>query len=64
MSAEPPLEHHRRHPRSFLDIRDEPDRPRTVSHFWCLECEYDVELSDEDAESLADQGVPWRTGTE
>lgn len=59
-----PLEHHRRHPRSFLDVSDDPARPGMVTHLWCLECDYDVQLSEEDAERLADQGVPWRTGTE
>ncbi len=63
-APETPLDHHRRHPRSFLDIADEPGRPDTVTHLWCLECDYDVELSDDEAERLADEGVPWRTGTE
>ncbi len=41
---EPPLEHHRRHQRSFLDIKDDPERPRTIAHLWCLECDYEVEV--------------------
>ncbi len=62
--AESPLEHHRRHPRSFLDVSDHPEERRLVARAWCLECDYELELSEEDAERWADLGVPWRTGTE
>lgn len=64
MPAETPLEHHLRHPRSFLDVADHESEARLVARAWCLECDYEVELADEDAERWAELGVPWRTGTE
>jgi len=64
VKQETPLDHYRRHPRSFLDVSDHPAEPRLVARAWCLECDYEVELSDGDAERWAEQGVPWRTGTE
>lgn len=59
---EDPLAHHRRHPRTFLDISGGPDA--LTYRAWCLECDYEVELDEEQAERWADLGVPWRTGTE
>ena len=57
-------DHHGRHPRSFLDVEGSPDGRTLTSLFWCIECHTQVKLSDEDAEILAEEGVPWRTGTE
>lgn len=64
MTSESPVEHHRRHPRSFLDLSERPDEPGLIFRSWCLECDYELELSEEDAERWAELGVPWRTGTE
>jgi len=64
VSSETPLDHHRRHPRSFLDISDHAEEPRLIARAWCLDCDYELELSEEDAERWAELGVPWRTGTE
>lgn len=64
MSAEAALEHHRRHPRSFLDVADSPDGTGLAARFWCIECHEEIDLSEEQADALADEGLPWRTGTE
>lgn len=62
--GETPLEHHRRHPRSFLDLEDLPDAAAPSYRFWCLECNQELPLSEVEAERWASLGVPWRTGTE
>lgn len=39
-------------------------QPGLVARLWCLECPYELELSEAEAEEGADRGVPWRMGTE
>ena len=60
---ETPLAHVQRHPRTFLDIVGEPGAAITA-RAWCVDCDYELELTEEDADGWAELGVPWRTGTE
>ena len=64
MPPESPLQHHARHPRSFLDIEGAPDGLTLTARFWCIECHEEIEMSEAAAEEWADRGIPWRTGTE
>ena len=45
MPPESPLQHHARHPRSFLDIEGAPDGLTLTARFWCIECHEEIEMS-------------------
>lgn len=62
-APETPLAHVQRHPRTFLDIVGTPGAAITA-RAWCVDCDYELELTEEDADRWAELGVPWRTGTE